>query len=150
MVGMSELTKDSTILELGREAPGTRLRNALMSDSNQKRLAERKMRSVGDLLTPEGELALFCLAGTGRRTMSVLHSFLYEKGFGPDWPHTEAMQVDPAFRLSRTLNLTRALEEADHQYAIKTGEPVGEFSRKIKKNTQAQEDGARLKGRRTL
>jgi hypothetical protein len=116
---MSELTKDSTILELGREAPGTRLCNALMSDSNQELLAERNMRSVGDLLTPEGELALFRLAGTGRRTMSVLHSFLYEKGFSPDWPHTEAMRLDPASRLSRTLNLTRALEEADHQYAMK-------------------------------
>jgi hypothetical protein len=60
------------------------------------------------------------------------------------------MRAEPGSRLSRTLNLTDALEEANEQYAAKTGKPVGEFSKKVKENTEAQEKGARLKGRRTL
>ena len=147
---MPALTKDSPILELGREAPNTRLRNAFRLDRNLERLAERNMRSVGDLLTPEGEMALFMLDGTGKSTMSALHSFLYEQGFSPNWPYTQASQVSPSSHLSRTLSLTDALKQADEHYTIKAGEPVGEFSRKIQKNTQAQQDGARLKGRRTL
>jgi hypothetical protein len=82
--------------------------------------------------------------------MADLHSFLHENGFSPEWPRTERNRADPASRVSRNLNLTHALEEGDHRHAMKTGEPAGEFSRKIKENTNAQEDGARLKGRRTL
>ena len=89
--------------------------------------------------------------------MMALQSFFAEKGFNTDWPQTD--RVRERFHEQKSyvrggrghaLNLEAALEEADKLHAIKTGKPVGEFSRKIEENTAAQENGARLKGRRTL
>jgi hypothetical protein len=169
---MAELTKESSVQELAAElrsgATGP-VRHALWADypegsygdrsskPNQKRLAEGKIHSVGDLLTPEGEKALYRLSGTGRKSMMAVQSFLVERGLNPDWPMTDGARRHDQEETTRIrtgrghgLNLDRAIEEADKQYAAKTGKPVGEFSRKIKENTKAQEDGARLKGRRTL
>jgi hypothetical protein len=170
---MAELTKESSIQELVKELrrAGTGpIRNALWSDypegfvgdrtkgaGNQKWLAERKIRSVGDLLTPEGEMTLYCLQGVGSKSMMALQPFLAERGLSPDWPMTDRTRQHYREKAShiRTgrgagLSLERALEEADKQYAMKTGEPVGDFSRKLAENTRAQQEGARLKGRRTL
>lgn len=170
---MAELTKESSIQELAAELPSGAtgpVRLALYADypkgwlgdrrkvkQNQKSLAKDKMHSVGDLLTPEGEWALYRLEGTGRKSMMAVQSFLLERGLKPDWPITDGVRQHDQEEASRIrtgrghgLSLDRAIEEADKQYAAKTRKPVGEFSRKIKENTKAQEDGARLKGRRTL
>jgi len=88
--------------------------------------------------------------------MRAMYTFLADRGLTPNWPGAEAYQKHVQKEATRIrtgrghgLNLDRAIEEADKQYAARTGEPVGDFSRKIKENTKAQEDGARLKGRRT-
>ena len=70
--------------------------------------------------------------------MIDLHSFLFQQGLSPDWPYVESNRMEPHPRLSQTLNLGRALEEADQHYAAKTGEPVGAFSAKIEENAKAQ------------
>lgn len=171
---MAELTKDSTIQELVTALPSrgdiNRFRHALWweyledfkgdrstTDKNYRMLVERKVHSLGDLLTPNGELALLRLEGTGPKSMIALQLFLTEKGFSTDWPmmaryrehHGE--KATHVYRNKGTgFNLSRAIEEADKRHTIKTGEPVGAFSRKIEENTKAQEEGARLKGRRTL
>jgi hypothetical protein len=160
---MGELTKESSIPELVDELRPTAtgpVRRALWtaySEAPRKKFAEGKMHSVGDLLTPEGEKALYRLSGTGRKSMMAVQSFLVERGLNPDWPMTDGTRRHDQEETTRIrtgrghgLSLERAIEEADKQYAAKTGEPVGEFSRKIKENTKALEDGARLKGRRTL
>jgi hypothetical protein len=147
---MADLSERSTITVLARAAPNPAIYNALNDADNQNYLSECNIHSLENLLTPEGERALYGLRGMGKQSMIVLHSFLYEKGFAPHWPHTEAIQVGRASGLSPTLDLTRAVEAADQQYAIKTGNPVGVFSQKIQENTKAQQDGARLQGRRTL
>ena|SRR5579884_2896266 len=137
---MAELTRDSSIQELANEYSGrfsVKLFGVL--NSNQEHLAKRNIHSLGDLLTREGERELYSLGGIGEKTMAALHSFLSEKGFTPDWPP-----------YSRAVNFAGVVEDADMHYAAKTGEPVGEFSRKIKENTEALRTGARLKGRRTL
>ncbi len=110
-----------------------------------------------DLLTPEGEEALYMLNGSGPKSMTALKQFLTERGFGPDWPmmdrHRDHESKDASrIKLGRGkgLNLDRAVEEADRQYAARTGKPVGDFSKKLTENIEAQEKGARLKGRRTL
>ena len=159
---MADLTKDSSILDLAKELRDFTLgpvRVALVSESNgnQKRLAADNVHSLGDLLTPAGEKTLYLLAGSGPKSMMALQGFLTEKGFGTDWPRTEEARErsrEKTFHVKggrgHGLSLKGAIEEADKQYAAKTGEPVGEFSRKIAENTEAQKDGARLKGRRTL
>jgi hypothetical protein len=170
---MSELTKESSIQELAAELrsgatgpvrhalwadyPKGWLGNKRKVDNNQKSLAKDKIHSVGDLLTPEGELALYRLEGTGRKSIMAVQSFLAERGPKPDWPLTDGVRRHDQEEATRIrtgrghgLSLERAIEEADKQYAAKTGKPVGEFSKRIKENTKAQEDGARLKGRRTL
>jgi hypothetical protein len=154
---MAGLTRESSIQELAVQAPNAVLWKALHSDSNRQILAERNMQSVGDLLTPEGEVALFRLIGTGQKSMRALYAFLTEHGLSPDWPGVDRNQQHDREEATRIrtdrghgLNLERAIEEADKQYAARTGETVGDFSRKIKENTKAVEDGARLKGRRTL
>jgi len=153
---MVTLTKESTFQELGNEAfeleghTGGIICRALSSAQNQNYLTEHNRHKLGDLLTPGGEMALFGLQGLGRQSITALHSFLFERGFSPDWPSTENRLDEPASRISRRHNLTDALEEADQQYAAKTGKPVGDFSKKIEENIRAQERGARLKGRNTL
>ncbi len=89
--------------------------------------------------------------------MMALQPFLAERGLSTDWPMSDRVRQHYREEASRIrigrghgLSLERALEEADKQYAAKTGKPVGDFSRKITENTRAQEEGARLKGRRTL
>jgi hypothetical protein len=171
---MAELTKESTLQELAEELRGAAtspVRRALWTDFpegyagyrrqrsevNQKRLAEYKIHTLGDLLTPDGSRALLNLEGVGGKSLMALQRFFTENGFEPDWPMVDQSREYHRENASRIrqgrgagLSLTRAIEEADKQYAAKTGEPVGEFSRKIKENTQAQKEGARLKGRRTL
>lgn len=171
---MAKLTKKSTFQELAEQLRGAAtspIRHALWTDfpegyagfrrqrseANQKTLADRKMHSLGDLLTPEGELALLHLDAVGQKSIMALQRFFTEKGFKPDWPMTDRAREYYSEKASRIrqergvgLSLPRAIEDADKQYAARTGEPVGEFSRKIKENTQAQKEGARLKGRRTL
>ena len=147
---MVKLTKTSAISDLAQQAPNPAVYTALTAADNQSRLIDRNINSLGELLTPDGEGALYALRGMGKQSMIALRSSLYNKGFTPDWPRTEAAQIDPASKIIHTLNLNQALELADQQYAIKTGEPAGEFSQKIRENTKAQQDGARLKGRRTL
>jgi len=153
---MAKLTKNSTIQEVAAEASelrghsGRAVYKALKSTKNQMLLADHNIHNLGDLLTPHAERILFRLEGTGRPSITVLQSFLFGKGFTPEWPHTESKRTESGSRLSRSVDLAHALEEADEQYSTKTGKPVGEFSKKIKENTEAQEKGARLKGRRTL
>ena len=169
---MAELTKDSRIQELAEELGGAAgpIRHALWSnypegflgdrtrsDRNQRRLAESRIYSLGDLLTRDGEGALYRLQGVGPKSMMALQTFLVERGLSTDWPMTDRVRQHYREKASRIrtgrghgLSLERALEEADKQYASRTGEPMGAFSRKIKENTKAQEEGARLKGRRTL
>ena len=127
------------------------------SVANQKILAEHKIHSLGDVLTPEGEYALYSLQGTGIKSLMALQRFLTDNGFSTDWPKTESIREQSRERSSRIklgrgpgLSLERAIEEADRQYAARKGKPVGEFSRKLLENIEAQEKGARLKGRRTL
>ena len=97
---MAELTKDSTIHELAQELSSGTMCRVLWSAENRERLAGRNAHSVGDLLTPEGETALYSLPGTGPKSMAELRSFLSEKGFRPQWPQTEARQA----RLAGTQN----------------------------------------------
>lgn len=147
---MVDLSKDSNIQQLAKEIPDKRTYHILVVDSNQKRLADNNVHSVGDLITPDGERAFSLLPGTGRKSRHALYSFLWEMGFSPDWPYTQAALADPGSQICRNLNLTGALDEADKQHAMKTAEPVGSFQKRIQENTEAQEKGARLKGRRTL
>jgi hypothetical protein len=171
---MPTLTRESRIQEVAEALHGralSPLRHALWSTSgersgshesladriNPKKLAEHQIASLGDLLTPEGEQALRSLVGAGPKSMIAMQDFLTEKGLSPEWPATDRAREhshEKAMRIRRNrgagLNLTDAIEEADRQHAARTGEPVGEFSRKIKENAKAQEAGARLKGRRTL
>jgi len=148
---MASLTKDSSLGALVQLAPrDPPLYNALNSKKNQASLAAAGLHSVGELLTPEGENALLRLEGMGQRLMIRLHTSLLDNGFYPDWPSTGKKRIESGSELTHSFSLERAIVEADCQHAIKTGGTPGEFSRKVTENTKAQEDGARLKGRRTL
>lgn len=99
---MATLTKESGIKELveSLHGPGTSpARIALWATYaendksaqeriNRQRFAEGNLKSLGDLLTPEGEAALRSLVGTGPKSMIALQRFLSEKGFETDWPTT--------------------------------------------------------------
>lgn len=169
---MAELTKESSIQELAKALGGRGtglVRLALWSDyperfvgdrrgaANTEMLAQRGIHNLGGLLTPDGEKAIWSLGRTGPKSILAFQTFLNEKGFDTDWPIADAyrnIEGETASRIrvgrGKGLSLERAVEEADKQYAAKTGKPVGEFSKKLKENIEAQEKGARLKGRRTL
>jgi len=99
---MATLTKESSIKELVENltGPGTSpARIALWTTYagnsnftqgrvNRQRFTEGNIKSLGDLLTPEGETALRGLLGTGPKSMIALQGFLNEKGFETDWPTT--------------------------------------------------------------
>jgi hypothetical protein len=147
---MASLTKDSPTAAIVELAGDPALYNALDLKENQEKLAALSMHKVGDLLTPAGEAAVLSLRKMGPALMMRLHAALLDNGFYPNWPNIEERRFKSGSLLSPSFNLAGAIEAADSQHALKTGGPPGEFSRKIMENTKAQEDGARLKGRRTL
>jgi hypothetical protein len=73
---MVALTKTSTISDLAEEAPNPAVYRALNAADNHSRLADRDIHSLGELLTPEGERALYALRGMGKPSMIVLRSSL--------------------------------------------------------------------------
>ena len=125
--------------------------------ASRARFAQENILVLADLLTRQGERSINRLPKVGPTAMMDFQSYLNDKGFETDWPTTDSHRArseefDSRIRLDhgRGLSLERAIEQADKFYAAKTGEEVGTFSRKVRENSKAQENGARLKGRSSL